>query len=516
MDAETAEFFRQVTLRICGSLDVEKALFDTYRYLHRLVPVDEVSYTHFDPDMGAIQFVACADREGGRDLGLAPMPMTPALVQWLKQDISKTDHYILNRPEDSPLSTVITDFRGMDRNASILVLRLIMEGEFLGSFNLACAGTGHYTEVHTRLLSTVKEPLAIALANHLQHREVVRLKELKEEDNRYLKSELQDRLNKTVIGVDFGLKRVMDDIRRIAGTAGTVLLLGETGTGKEVIANAIHDLSPRNGGPFVTINCGAIPASLIDSELFGHEKGAFTGAVSSYRGRFERANGGTIFLDEIGELPLDAQVRLLRVLQKREIERIGSTGTIEVDIRVVAATHRNLEEMVAEGKFRQDLLFRLNVFPVVIPPLRDRKSDIPALVQYFFQKKGRELGVRHTPRITQDFLDRLMSYDWPGNVRELENVIERALILNRSDPVTFEDSTALPYVSESGGGGVNTGDVLLLDEAMKLHIQTALDRCGGRVEGRAGAAELLGIKPNTLRARMRKLGVPFGRKSGKP
>ncbi len=515
MAANDMDFFRQVTRRICGSLDIEKALFDSYRYLCRYIPLDEVSYTHFVPHMGAIQFVACANQEGGKDLGLTPMPLPHHLLEWLKRDIAKTDYYILNRPEDNPLSRVITEFRGMDRNTSILVLRLIMGNEFIGSFNLASAGIDRYTGVHKKLIATVKEPLSIALSNHLQHREVIRLKELKEDDNRYLKNELNSRLSKTIIGADFGLKGVMTKIRQVAGTISPVLLQGETGTGKEVIANSIHNLSTRSNGPFITVNCGAIPGGLVDSELFGHEKGAFTGAISSYQGRFERANRGTIFLDEIGELPPEAQVRLLRVLQEREIERIGSTDTKKVDIRVIAATHRDLDAMVSNGDFRQDLLYRLKVFPIAIPPLRERKSDIPALAQYFFQKKGRELGIKRTPEITQEFLDRLLSYHWPGNVRELENLIERSLILNRGTASSFEDYLSIETVTDCLHINKPADEVLPLDEAMKRHIQKAMELCRGKIEGNAGVADLLKIKPNTLRARMRKLGIKYGKKYSK-
>lgn len=512
LNVDGMEFFRQITLRICGSLDIEKALFNTFCYIGQYIPADEVSYTHFEANMGAIKFVACATQEGGKDLGLTPMPLSNQLAAWLKKDIPKADAYIMNRPSDNPLVDAVTKFRGMDINTSILVTRLMLDGQFLGSFNVVCNGIDRYTTKHLNLISTVKEPLAIALANCLQHREVLRLKELGEEDNQYLKDELNSRLSKTIIGAEFGLKKVMTKIRQVAGSVSPVLLQGETGTGKEVVANAIHNLSPRSKGPFITINCGAIPGGLVDSELFGHEKGAFTGAISSYRGRFERAHGGTVFLDEIGELPLEAQVRLLRVLQERQIERIGSTETTKVDIRVIAATHRNLDAMVSNGGFRQDLLYRLKVFPIIIPPLRERKSDIPALAQYFFQKKGRELGVKRPPEITPDFLDRLLSYEWPGNVRELENHIERYLILNRGEPLPLEQSTQIKPVPDDAPMDNNASLIRSLDEAMKKHIQKAMKHCHGQIEGSAGVANLLKIKPNTLRARMRKLGIEYGRR----
>ena len=242
-----------------------------------------------------------------------------------------------------------------------------------------------------------------------------------------------------MIGADFGLKRVMEMVQQVAALDSPVMLRGETGTGKEVIASVIHNLSSRRKGPFITVNCGAIPDSLMDSELFGHEKGAFTGALERTRGRFERAHGGTIFLDEIGELSPSAQMRLLRVLQDKKIERVGGSDSIDLDIRVIAATHRNLESLIQEGQFREDLYFRLQVFPIIIPPLRHRTMDIPALVKHVLTKKTRAMGFSKIPELWPGVLERLSGYHWPGNVRELENMVERALILNRRGPIALEE-----------------------------------------------------------------------------
>ncbi|MBN2059932.1 MAG: sigma-54-dependent Fis family transcriptional regulator, partial [Deltaproteobacteria bacterium] len=297
-----------------------------------------------------------------------------------------------------------------------------------------------------------------------------------------------------------------------------VLLSGETGTGKEVIAGAIHNLSTRKDGPFIAVNCGAIPENLVDSELFGHEKGAFTGALTRKRGRFERAHGGTIFLDEVGELQPEAQVRLLRVLQEREIERVGGTEPIKVDIRLIAATHRDLEAMIREGTFRDDLYFRLNVFPIALPPLRERRCDIPSLVHYFIQKKSQEIGLRETPPLAQGALENTMAYPWPGNIRELQNAVERALILSGGGPITFGDihqttispgTDLKPAVKSTSGAK----DTMALDEVVSRHIRMVLERTGGRIGGEKGAARLLQVNPSTLRKRMKKLGIPFGRKT---
>ena len=347
----------------------------------------------------------------------------------------------------------------------------------------------------------------------LRHQDVSRLKDMLADDNRYLLGELWSASGDEIIGSDFGLKAVMEMVRQVAPLNSPVLLLGETGTGKEVIANAIHYSSPRKDGPFIKVNCGAIPETLIDSELFGHEKGAFTGAVSQRRGRFERADKGTIFLDEIGELPLQAQVRLLHVIQKREIERVGGTNSIPVDVRIISATHRNLEEMIASGRFREDLWFRLNVFPIILPPLRQRKEDIPSLVSHFISRKSIELGVSTPPAVAPGALERLMNYNWPGNVRELENLVERELIRHRGGQLMFD--SLLPAgqdtISPDCREGSHIRTPLKLDEVISLHISNVLRITKGKVHGPGGAAELLGIKANTLRARMDKLGIKYGR-----
>jgi len=273
-------------------------------------------------------------------------------------------------------------------------------------------------------------------------------------------------------------------------------------------------MSSRKHGSYIAVNCGAIPEGTIDSELFGHEKGAFTGAISQKRGRFERADKGTIFLDEIGELPPQAQVRLLHVLQRKEIERVGGTHSIPVDIRIVSATHRNLQEMVESGQFREDLWFRLNVFPIIIPPLRQRKGDIPSLVHHFIHRKSLELKLKERPKLAAGAIDKLTAHDWPGNVRELENTIERALIQHRmGSPLSIE--ALLPQAAPGKILQVQSRDEPLatLDEMNARYIRQALEQAGGKIYGPGGAAQILHINPSTLRKRMDKLGIPYGRKS---
>jgi transcriptional regulator with GAF, ATPase, and Fis domain len=374
---------------------------------------------------------------------------------------------------------------------------------------VTAAGADRYTAEDARLLQLLEDPFTIAMANNLVHREVLRLRDRLADDNRQLQRELLHISGDEIVGVDFGLREVMHKVRQVAPTDSPVLLTGETGVGKDVIANAIHLGSLRRDGPFIPVNCGAIPESLLDSELFGHEKGAFTGALSRKRGRFERADTGTILLDEIGEMPLEAQVRLLRVLQHREIERVGGTDRIPVDIRIIAATNNDLATMVRAGRFREDLWFRLNVFPIVVPPLRDRGGDIPALVQHFIERKAGELKIGETPQLAPGAIDDLMAYDWPGNVREIENLVERAMILHRGEPLRFDDlGTSHPRIA-TGPSPASDDEPLDLDTLISRHIRRVLGMTGGKIHGPGGAGELLGMNPNTVRYRMRKLGIPF-------
>ena len=376
-------------------------------------------------------------------------------------------------------------------------------------------GEGRYGEEHLELAGRLAEPFAIALANALAHEEVLRYQAILLDDKRFLNRELHGDAADGIIGGNTGLRNVMEMVRQVAPLNNTVLILGETGTGKELIANAIHFSSPRRNGPFITVNCGALPENLIDSELFGHERGAFTGAVAESRGRFERADGGTIFLDEIGELPPNAQVRLLRVLQNHEVERVGGKRPIPVDIRVIAATHRNLQSMVVERSFREDLWYRLSGFPIMVPPVRQRKEDVPALTRHFVTVRSRDLGIGVPPSIAPGALQRLMEYDWPGNVRELENLVERELILHRGGPLTF--STILPGPEQKNmppvAGNGRSLYPLNLDEANAVHITEVLSLAKGKIDGPGGAAEMLGINPSTLRSRLDKLGISYRRRS---
>jgi transcriptional regulator with GAF, ATPase, and Fis domain len=314
----------------------------------------------------------------------------------------------------------------------------------------------------------------------------------------------------TIVGADAGFRDVMSRVEQVASTDVPVLLLGETGTGKEVVSRAIHERSRHRRGPMLRVNCGAIPPGLVDSELFGHERGSFTGAVAGRSGWFERADGGTLFLDEVGELPLAAQVRLLRVLQDGTLERVGGQQAIKVNVRLVAATNRSLEEMVSAGTFRKDLWYRISVFPIRLPPLRERLRDIPALAAHFAWHAGTRIGGQPLTPTPED-LDLLASYDWPGNIRELASVIERATILGNGRHLDLRGALGTLGVRRGGSHApAGSGEFPKLASVMVRHIEAALQRTSGRIEGASGAAALLGINPHTLRARMRKLHVDWG------
>ncbi|BBO80933.1 ATPase AAA [Desulfosarcina ovata subsp. sediminis] len=509
------EFFRQATLRISSSLKSETALQRCMTYLKQHMPVSGIVLGLYDPNLNMgrlLSFIWPSGITRPEKTFIFPKEYWGWMKnQWENQEKIR----IINdfSKEEMPLQQVFA--KTWPNDTSHIMMGLRLDEMRLGTLGLFVEGKHRYNESHAHLISLLHEPFAIAISNILQHQEILRLKDILADDNRYLRQEIMEITGKTIIGADFGLRSVMEMVSQVAPLNSPVLLLGETGVGKEVIANAIHYSSKRKNNPYIRVNCGAIPESLIDSELFGHEKGAFTGAISNKRGRFERANAGTIFLDEVGELPPAAQVRLLRVIQQREIERVGGTETLPVDVRIISATHQNLEVMVKSGTFREDLFYRLNVFPITIPPLRYRADDIPALVNHFLEHKSRELGIEQLPSITQEAIEQLQAYRWPGNVRELENFVERALI---------QTKTGMPFEAIAFSGLARTSDdhtrtpsnktdesILPMDDIIAMHIKKALAQTRGKVEGIDGAANLLKIHPSTLRGRMRKLGIPFGR-----
>lgn len=549
MDIDANEFFRQATMRICGSLDIETAMWKALEYLEQFIPLTGMNLVLGERGMPAIETLAQVSRYKIEKMNRIIPLSTEIGSEVEKHWSSLQDVLIVNKPEMYPSSlNVVTKL--IDRpDMALMVLPLKIQDKRLFALIAYLIGSGQYESEHARLLSMLHDPFAIAMSNALRHQDLLKLKEMLADDNRYLYQEMLRISGDEIIGKNAGLKNVFDMVRQVAPANIPVLLLGETGVGKEVIANAIHYSSPRKNQPFIKVNCGAIPDTLIDSELFGHEKGAFTGALFQKRGRFERADKGTILLDEIGELPLEAQVRLLRVLHDKQIERVGGTMPVPIDVRVIAATNRDLKNMVISKRFREDLWFRLNVFPIKIPPLRERREDIPELVYYFIKRKSVEQNISPSPNVDPGAIDQLKAYNWPGNVRELENYVERILIQhqgqNISGPMNFEDSILQKVEPEAPDIKTREQETLALyeisahikeimkivfphadrnqlistkyeidnevptglDKLVSWHIQNILIKTGGKINGPKGAAELLEINPSTLRSKMRKMGL---------
>jgi formate hydrogenlyase transcriptional activator len=383
---------------------------------------------------------------------------------------------------------------------SACCMPLITPSGVLGTLNLGSRQENFFTRRDLQFFSQAAGQVAIALDNSLSYKRIEELNARLSEEKVYLEDEIRtDNRFEEIVGQSRALRAILKQVETVAPTDSTVLIYGETGTGKELLARAIHDLSSRRQGTFVKLNCAAIPTGLLESEMFGHEKGAFTGAIAQRIGRFELAHRGTMFLDEVGEIPLELQTKLLRVLQEREFERLGSSRTIKTDARLVAATNRNLETMVEERQFRADLYYRLNVFPITAPPLRDRREDIPLLVRYFVQQYARLMNRRITS-IPSETVQTLTRYDWPGNIRELQNFIERAVIVS---PGPVLQAPIRELHRRSGGAA----PAVTLAAAERDAIVKALREANGRVGGDQGAAARLGMKRTTLQAKMRKLGI---------
>ncbi|RQD79193.1 sigma-54 dependent transcriptional regulator [Desulfonatronospira sp. MSAO_Bac3] len=506
-------FFREATMRICGSLDLQKAMQNTLEFISSYIPADALNIGLIDPEPGVARSVVhISPDDWPESRSTVSMPQN-IVSKFTREWESKPGFRILNdiSLEEPAVQELIRAFWPED--VSLLRTDLALESRRMGLLLLVAEGKNRYTKEHARIMSSLNKPFSVALANALQYEEAIQLKNMLEDYNRDLRSELSGlSADNRIVGAEFGLRQVMRMVRQVAPLESPVLLQGETGTGKEIFANALHAASLRSDGPFIKVNCGGLPESLVDSELFGHEKGAFTGAISRNRGRFERADKGTIFLDEIGELPLNIQAKLLRVLQQNEIERVGGSRTIPVDVRIISATHRNLEQMVQKGEFREDLWFRLNVFPIMIPPLRQRPQDLPALLDHLISRKCREMKITREIRIPSGTIDRLKKRAWPGNVRELQNLVERTLIQAHADN---PDSAVLNLdLAVSGQKSIETNletsgntQVLTFEEAAARHIKKALEVARGKITGPGGAAEILGLNPSTLRGKMRKLNI---------
>ncbi len=505
--------FREVTVRLCGTLDLALGLQRVFDLLAAVFPLDDMRVNVLDAEMHAVRTIALANANEARNLIDAPivLPLEAEVERELAGE-ALPDVRVVGRIGDDHATASIRDHYFADEvESSLLIMRLIIDGRRQGVLLLRATGEDRYTADHAELLKMLNEPFAIAVNNAVAHHALEQARETLLAENEALTEALHENPQE-IVGAAFGLAEVMDLVGKVAPLDSPVLLLGETGVGKEVIADAIHRASPRADRPFVKLNCGAIPEALVDSELFGHEKGAFTGAVTRKAGRFERAHSGTLFLDEIGELPPDAQIRLLRVLQTKQIERVGGTEIIETDVRIIAATHRDLPALVDDGLFRKDLWYRIGVFPILIPPLRERKADIPALVHHFVERKCKEMGIYPPPALALGAMERLQAHAWPGNVRELQNVVERELIIRRGGELLFQGlGNGGRAVKGQRARSERDEPPVTLDAAVTEHIRRALRYAGGKVGGPNGAAQLLNVNASTLRNRMKRLGIPYGR-----
>jgi hydrogenase-4 transcriptional activator len=482
------------------------------------LPIDHLGVLAIDLERGRIHPRAGGLGEGGKaggaDRNLSPQELA-RLVDWLRSGRSLSSGSAA-LPGEAEVRELLFPSRS---DAAWIAVPLANDDRPTGALVLRAQPGASFTTLHREMLGALVEPLSAALENDRRLHELAALREAAEADRRSALARLgRDDLRDTIIGAEQGLKPVMERVNLVARIDVPVLLLGETGTGKEVIARTIHEASSRSRGPFIRVNCGAIPPELIDSELFGHEKGAFTGATSSRRGWFERADNGTLLLDEVGELPLPAQVRLLRVLQEGSFERVGGERSVHVDVRIVASTHRDLPGMVQNGEFRQDLWYRIAGFPIVLPPLRERREDIPALAAHFAERAARHFGLKPCHLSASDTA-LLVAYDWPGNVRELGSVLDRAAILGEGERLEVRAALGSPDPRLHRRGATaaevpKAAGHAALEDAMRVHIEDALRRCAGRIEGPGGTAEFLEINPHTLRARMRKLGIDWKRYRG--
>ncbi|MBI4717119.1 MAG: sigma 54-interacting transcriptional regulator [Planctomycetes bacterium] len=513
----SGSILQDVWREACRQTEIAEAVALLSPILARRLPLGTVLVRRINIARAVVETVAAAGLAAPGTPARARSECTPQeldhLLAWVRQGVvlAGGTHKI-----EAAVPHVIPAGVGGDA----LVGPLTSGDDPLGVLVLLPQPPANFDDEHQALVRELLEPFSVALENDARLRELTTLREAAEADRRSLLTRLgRQEIVDTIVGADSGLRHVMERVSLVAASDAPVLIFGETGSGKEVVARAIHTRSRRVAGPFLRVNCGAIAPDLIDSELFGHERGSFTGAVAMRKGWFERADNGTLFLDEVGELPPAAQVRLLRILQDGALERVGGQRQLNVDVRIVAATHRNLQAMAADGRFRQDLWYRLAVFPIHLPALREHVEDIPELATHFALKASRRFGTPPLAPTPQD-VNLLVSYSWPGNIRELQSVIERAVILGdgRALEVAKALGATMPAASPAAPAGaagptgrIDSGPFLKLGAAMARHIEAALLRARGRIEGRGGAAELLGINPHTLRARMRKLGVDWKR-----
>jgi formate hydrogenlyase transcriptional activator len=508
---ERLELLLNLTTRITSSLNLREVLRAIAANIREVIHADAVAVAL--PDAASGKFRAFAvDFPYGRGVIKEELLVTPSASHRKAMDSLKPVVIDTQDPYDLDLASEAYDIVAAEGIKTICMIPLVNRGRAVGLLSIFRRTEAPFLAEDVDFFSRASGQIAIAVENALAYGEISELKDKLALEKLYLEDEIRSEMNfAQIIGNSLSLRKVLKRVETVAPTDSTVLIYGETGTGKELIARAIHDLSPRRSKAFVKLNCAAIPTGLLESELFGHERGAFTGAIAQRIGRFEVANGGTIFLDEIGEVPLELQTKLLRVLQEREFERLGSSRTLRTDARLIAATNRDLEAMVGEQKFRSDLFFRLNVFPIHVPPLRERQSDIPLLVRHFAQQFAKRMN-KLIDTIPSAAMDALCRYHWPGNIRELQNVIERGVITS-ADPILRVDVADLkiskPPVPEKASCSGSTNGALrdVLKETERQQILKALKQSNWVVAGPNGAAAKLGMNRSTLQLRMNKLGI---------
>jgi formate hydrogenlyase transcriptional activator len=492
-----------------------EALFQSVsEALRRVITFDRSALTLYEPLRDSLRFVAFTGNQVRLTAG-DELKRSESSVGWVfdhKQPMVKGD---LEKEQQYPNERQLID-EGMQSHC---IAPLMARGKCIGTLNIASKAKFQYSDRDAQFLQEAANQVALAVENMRSYEEIAELRAKLEQENVYLQEEIRTEHNfEEIVGNSPALLAVLQKVEQVAPTDSTVLIYGETGTGKELIARAIHDRSARKNRPLVKVNCSAISAGLVESELFGHVKGAFTGALDRRTGRFELADGGTIFLDEVGELPLDTQVKLLRVLQEREFEPVGSSRPLRVNVRVIAATNRNLEEAIQAGRFRSDLFYRLNVFPLYVPPLRERPTDIPKLAKFFLSNYSKKLG-KNIDGLAQNTMDGMLNYSWPGNIRELQNVIERAVVLSKGRILELQHELTPNFASEDAhreAGKIPDGPhativpaspLPSMKEAERNHIVAALKLTSGVIEGPNGAAKILNLHPNTLRHRMARHGI---------
>src|SRR5580693_8499733 len=503
------------------SLELNELFRGIVSTLQRVIHHDYTSLALLDPQSGLLKIYAL-DFPGRQGLIKAELTI-PRESSPAGRAIIENRTLISRGAEMDQYSSEVVRLLRSEGMQIICCIPLTNRGRTFGSLNLASRRTDVFAPADIELVQQVAAQIAIAVENAIAFKQIDALKTKLAEEKLYLEEEIRSAYNfEEIVGDSPAIRRVMAQVELVAPAGSTVLILGETGTGKEVIARAVHNLSPRKERTFVKVNCAAIPSGLLEAELFGYERGAFTGAINQKLGRFELADRGTLFLDEIGDIPLELQPKLLRVLQEQEFERLGSNRTQTVDVRVVAATNRDLARLVADREFRSDLFYRLNVFPIQIPPLRERREDVPLLVRYFVQNFSRRLNktVQYVPA---DAMDALVNYAWPGNIRELENLIERAVLLSPGKELRVplselkQATLSVSDISDISADGsilppsspaaAPVAPVATLEEAERQHILRALRQTEWRIAGPKGAAAVLGMKRTTLQARMRKLNI---------